>query len=253
MQSNSLLQANSFDLLSAYASDAGIDCGNYADREEYANAVKNSAVFKDEVRRIAKERHCHISLARTTARIAKLADMWDTNGRHRLITMLVPSLTEPIKQKYREIEAEVLQEKLDAFDAQCNDSGVINVPGNEHISIDFNCPIPDMASVTFQEHLNGDMKFEYYQYNGHVVGPYVVLYQRADSTFEYAQVACYNTAGQQNGWALSYSKTDGELYLAAQYQNGLLNGHHYSFYPDGGWVDAIYQDGNRISSVYHAP
>jgi len=44
----------------------------------------------------------------------------------------------------------VKDEMLDDYDQQCNNNNnqsTINVPGNEHITIDFNCPIPDMASV----------------------------------------------------------------------------------------------------------
>ncbi|MCD6345937.1 MAG: hypothetical protein J7L96_00810 [Bacteroidales bacterium] len=150
----------------------------------------------------------------------------------------------------------VKDEMLDDYDQQCNNNNnqsTINVPGNEHITIDFNCPIPDMASVISHESISNGVKFEYWTWNGNNVGPWVSLLQQADGTFEYSMIVCYDMEGRRNGWYLQYRSTDGELCTAIQYKNGVKDGHDYSFYPNGGWGDIVYQNGNEISSVYHAP
>lgn len=269
----SSLQVNQAGLLAASAAGNDSDlCTSYASRDDYELYLRKDSGIDSEVeRRTTELNYPKIAYGMyfvgkypaelfnyKTMQLSVLTPLFALSPSGQTRTKLLQSMKaiagylDLLRAAVEGIEDQVIDEKLASYDQQCNgQTQAINPPGNQHLTIDFNCPIPDLAGVTSHDQLVNGVKFEYYMLNGKTVGPYMTLYQQPDGSFEYNEIRCYNLEGEQNGWDLKYRKTDGQLYYATQYVNGVKEGKEYAFYPRGSWSEYTYSNGSKIDNVYH--
>jgi len=235
-------------------SNKAIDCS--LSKQEYKNSLSSDPDFKHLYSQ-------YLTAAgypfRELKKLSTLATLLHQTKSAKDDIALIIAQYDDLSKKFEELriieEDKAINVFLNKYDKQCDqkDEVTLTVSGTPNVYINFSCPIPDMASVTFHETLFNGVKFEYYTWSGNTVGPYITLYQQDDGTFEYSEVRCYNNQGEKNGWSLMYRKIDHGLYYAGQFSNGVKNGIEYGFYQNGAWTEANYNNGEKTSSTYHQP
>ncbi|MEA1921745.1 MAG: hypothetical protein U9N63_03735 [Pseudomonadota bacterium] len=183
VRDESFTQANSVAMLAAYEIDGTINCNQYASRDEYKSALLGhgsaGSSFNYEVSIRAGDKGFPFGMLK---KLSLMVFLPTPEARVIYNYYII------VRLAYNGIRDEVLEEKLSAYDNQCN-----RLP--PEASGCGECPIPPGAQ--YESYVEDGELGEYYQLNGHYAGPYMKWY---DETLTRPQESrCYDENGELHG------------------------------------------------------
>jgi len=242
VRDESFIQANSVAILAVYETDGAIDCSQYASRDEYQRVLLGKTLeghfFLVEVYERADEKHFPFAILDILSKVNKLPTIREAVRTH------ADALYDLMLLALDGIKDEVLQEKLSAYDNQCN-----RFP--PEASGCGECSIPSGAQYeSYLDESDGEF-MEDYLLNGHYAGPYMIWYDQTGTRPKESR--CYDENGKLHGERCIWFE-NGATRKNLYYHGGLVE--NILWYPSGNLnQETYYYNGKMVEVItyYDSP